>query len=155
MGQDCLMPMVARPRTKPDGSAFTIDDREYWHRERDGGIRRNEVTHMAYPKMLYRGRRGAQGTAEYETKIVDTSAEHKEAEPFGWVDHPETALKSAEQQREAVAEAAAEAAAAAQTMSAKAKAEYDEESAENPEHVTDVPRKPGRPRKVVEPDDDK
>ena len=141
MGADCVMPLVARPRTKSDGSPFTMDDREYWHRERDGGIRRNEVTHMEYPKMLYRGRRPQADHGEPDTLIVESGREEQEAEKLGWVDHPAKALVAADKAEDAVAQAAAEAAKSAQKMSAKAKAEYDEESAANPEHVTDVDAK--------------
>ena len=141
MGADCLMPQVARPRTKSDGSLFTIDDREYWHRERDGGIRRNEVIHMDYPKMLYRGRPREKDYGEPDTLIVESGREEQEAAKLGWVDHPAKALVAADKEQDAVAKAAAEAAHSAQKLSPKAKAEYDEESASNPEHVTDVDAK--------------
>ena len=150
MGSDCLMPMADRPRTRPDGTAFTIDDKEYWLREKDGGIRRNDVAPMPYPKMLYRGLRGENGKPAYETRIVDSARQHEAEAAMGWVDHPAEAIEGFERHQEAIARAAAEAAYASQRMSETARAEYAQASIDDPEHVTDVApkRKPGRPPKV-------
>lgn len=151
MGADCLLPVVDRPRTRPDGTPFTIDDKEYWLRERDGGIRRNESVAMPYPKMLYRGLRGENGKPTVERLIVQSSREHEDKAVVGWCDHASDALAAFERSAEAVEQAAAETAYAVQRMSERARAEYQRESAANPEHVTDIApkRKPGRPAKVA------
>ena len=148
MGADCLIPMVDRPRTRPDGTPYTIDDKEYWLREKDGGIRRNDLTYMPYPAMLYRGFLNEKGKIDVERKIVQNKAEHDEA--VGWSEHAADAKAVFERGQELTENAAAEVAYAVQRMSERAKAEYAKASTDSPEHVTDIaPRKkPGRKPKV-------
>lgn len=150
MGADCLLPMVDRPRTRPDGSPFTIDDKEYWLRERDGGIRRNEPFHLPYPKMLYRGFRNDTGKPDVERLIVGSAREHEQMAATGWVEHATDARKAFERSAEDVEQAAAEVAYAVQRMSERARAEYAEASAADPNHVTDIKKKPGPKPKVTE-----
>ena len=175
---DCLMPIVDRPKTKDGsrtGEPFTVNDPEYWKLEQDGGIRRHQ--HFAYPKMLYKAARKANGKVacmdtppspykfkephEFEfavkqadaftascQRIVATEAEARRAFEEGWRESPVEAIAHFEGLENDIAKAAAEAAYAASKMSSRAQAEYAAESASNPEHVTDVPKRgPGRPRK--------
>jgi hypothetical protein len=148
MGADCLMPIANRPRTRPDGSPFTIDDREYWHLERDGGIR--QTSRAEYPRMVYRGRRDETGKTSFEDRIVKSPAEW-EAEGPAWKAHPQEAMDYYEGLQNDISKAAAEANYAAVRMSSKAQAELAQANAESPEFVTDVvaPPRRGRPPKVA------
>lgn len=173
MGADCVMPMASRPKKRSDGTPFTIDDKEYWALERDGGIRQPSTAD--YPRMLYRALRNSKGQVrcmelpptrygfatdlDYELavkaseqftqscqRIVSGPREFNEALDEGWCESPTDTDAVFERGVSDVARAAAEAAHAVQRMSSTAQAEYAHESATNPEHVTDIqPKRRGRP----------
>jgi hypothetical protein len=149
MGVDCLMPIASRPRTRPDGSPFTIDDREYWHLERDGGIR--QASRAQFPKMVYRGRRDPEtGKSSYESMVVQSEAEWAR-EGHAWKAHPQEAIDHYDGLQHDISKAAAEANYAALRMSPKAQAELAQANADSPEFVTDVVarKKPGPKPKVA------
>ena len=150
MGPDCQLPIARRPngeivRKRSDGSDFTVDDREYWLLERDGGIRRAE--HFAFPKMVYRGIQGPTGKAVYEERIVGSQGEW-DREGASWKASPTEALEDYERRQEGVEHESAEVAYAVSKMSERAREEYATASAADPNHVLDIqPKRRGRPRK--------
>ena len=129
-------PTVSVPRTRPSGEAYTVDDREYWLLEGDGGIRRRQ--HFPYPSFRYRGVMGEGGKPTTESKLVRSDAESAAAAGSGWHDTPALALEAYEQGQRDVARAAAEAAHTAERMPEPAKREYRRRSAESSKHVTDI-----------------
>jgi hypothetical protein len=130
-----LMPMVTNPRTKPDGSAYTKDDKEFWELERNGGVRRHE--HRAYPAMLYQAYTSDNGKVLTRDRIVATEREADAAKAEGWYAHPTDAIDAHEGSARAVARAAAEVAHAVQSMSEPARKDYKKRSAETDTHVTE------------------
>lgn len=130
-----LMPVVSGARTKPDGSPFTPDDKEYWELERNGGIRRYQF--IPYPTTVYRADTGPTGRVVLTSRIVQSEREHAEATAQGWYSHPDAAKDAHEASQQAIARAAAEAAHAAERLPEPAKREYKRRSAESPDHFTE------------------
>jgi hypothetical protein len=135
MSTDCLMPMVTSPKTRPDGTAYTVNDKEYWDLQANGGIRRHQ--HFAYPAMRYRAVDDGTGRAKVMDRIVGSEREDSEAKSEGWYGSPVDAKDAYEGSQAAIAQGAAEVAAAAAKMTDKAQREYRKRSAESPEHVTE------------------
>lgn len=134
-----LMPMVADPKKKPDGSAYGPDDREFYHLAgADGGIRRYVYT--PYPKTLYRASRNADnGKVEVASIVAESERHANELLPQGWViggpDKAKDAFEIIEQEQ---GQAAAELAHSVLTRgSAKAKADYTKRSASTDTHLTE------------------
>ena len=127
-------PVAARPRTKPDGSPYTVDDKEYWLLEKDGGIRRHQ--HFDFPAMRYRGMRGENGKVVAEQRIVQTEREDEAAQAEGWCLGPDLAIEAFDAMARDVSRAAAETAYAATKLTDKAQREYQKRSAASADHIT-------------------
>lgn len=143
-----LMPEIANPPTRPDGTPYTEADPQYWELAgAKGGIRR--YVYQPYPKMLYRAYTGQTGRIEIEQTTAQTAKHHEQLTGEGW-QTTEDAAKSVENARlDAIAVAAAEAEASARRLSEQAQAEWRKADAVSDGHLVDVPvkRGPGRPRK--------
>jgi hypothetical protein len=135
MSTDCLMPIVSSPKTRPDGTAFTINDKEYWELIGNGGIRRHQ--HFAFPAMRYRAVDDGTGRAQILDRIVGNEREDDDAKRAGWYPTPADAKDAFEGSARAIAQAAAEAQAAATRMSEKAQAERARRSASTDKHLTE------------------
>ena len=149
-----LMPTVATPRTKPDGTPYTPEVREthtehiggfpqqvqrvpYFELERNGGIRKFEVRH--FPTTVFQAYADAstQGRVELRTAIAQHEAGMADLLAAGWYAEPDEARLAHEGAQQAVARAAAEVAHAAERLSEPAKREYKRRSAESPDHITE------------------
>ena len=131
-----LLPIVDRPKTRPDGSPFTADDKEFWElaNHPQGGIRR--YVYQEYPRMLYRGVKNDAGKVVLTQCTVGRARDEGELDP-SWKREQQAALDHVEGLGRDIARAAAEAAFKAESMTDKAKREYKQRSANSPTHVTE------------------
>lgn len=106
------------------------------------GVRIEE--HLEFPRMLYRGHTSG---PDVDIRVVRSRDEQARFEREGWATTSTAAVQQRDALAEAVGQAAAEAAFGAQRMSAKAREEYAQAEATDEGHVTDVKRKPGRPKR--------
>jgi hypothetical protein len=143
-----------------------------------GGMNANGYEH--YPRMLYRAERrhdgriaclsepvspfGWRDQAEYERaqlqadaftarcqRIVQNELEERQALNDGWRNTPQDAVLALETREKAIADEAAKRHFTDQRMSEKAREEATAADDATAEHVPDVPRKPGRPKKAAQP----
>ncbi len=129
-----VMPIVQRPKTKPSGEPFTVDDPEFWMLEKDGGIRRH--VHMDFPKMLYRAFQNDAGRIAWENTIVGSQRE-MDALDAAWKDSPKVATDFYEGLQQDIARAAAEVAHSVERMTEPAKRQYRKRSADTSDHITE------------------
>lgn len=111
-----------------------------------------------FPKMLYKAIKRPNGQyacadpldeafAAQCQWIVNDEREQAKAREMGWRHSPVEALEYAEAREQDIAQQAAERAYQDRRLMGKAKEELDAAEHATSEHVLDVPRRPGRPRK--------
>jgi hypothetical protein len=113
-----------------------------------------------FPKMLYRAVKKENGKVvcgdAYDEAIdrqcqttVQSEDELHRARELGWCESPQAALDAFEAKEREVADASARRLHSDQRLSEKARAEAAAADDATADHVADVPRKPGRPKKPV------
>lgn len=113
-----------------------------------------------FPKMVYRAIKKENGKVvcgdvndeaidRQCQKTVHSDDELIRAREMGWCESPGDALEAFEAKEREVADASARRLHSDQRMSEKARAEAAAADDATADHVADVPRKPGRPRKAV------
>lgn len=126
----------------------------------EGGmnVERGEV--RQYPKMLFKARQPERGGpplvvdpsderwTERNQIIANDEDQHRKMKSDGWADDPDEAVRLFHRAGDAQARQAAERAYSDRNMSDAAKAEIDAAEAATSDHVLEVKRGPGRPRKV-------
>lgn len=135
MSTPSLMPVVASPRKRADGEAFTEGDREFWELQENGGIRRKE--HREYPRMLYRASSLETGKIQVEQTVATAERHHQALEREGWVTSEADAKAQENARLDALALAAAEAEASARKLSDKAQRERRARDAKSDGHLTE------------------